>query len=369
MTGRTAGLIVLVLAALSFPAQALTPASIEGRVGNGSSGATLPQGLVIVAIQVSPEDQEVERKQVSPGADGTYRIDGFDLDKGARFVVNTDYQGVSYSRILEAATPEITADLVVYEPTDDESVISIESDVLTIVGSPEEQFEVIQLQRIVNSSDRTFTGRTTGEGRQVLRLPVPVGASDLFPLEGLTGDGTSVDGGIVTATPVIPGDSSISFAYKIKAPNGWTLSRRIFYQTMQADLLVASNLTFRSPRFRFQEDVQLDDRQYRRFRGGPFEAGDVVEASVGESGGLPGSGLVWGLAGGLALLAILGAGTIAARRRSKSKPPRVSGDVRSDLVERIAWLDEEFEKGRIPEEQYRQRRDRLKALLTSSAKE
>lgn len=370
MTGRSAGLLALLLLAVGAPARAVTPASIQGRIGNGTSGAATPPGLVVTAFQVSAEGQEVESKQATAAADGTYRIDGFDLEKGTRFAVGADYLGVSYSRLLEAPGPEIQADLVVYEQTDDESIIAIDSDVVTIVGSPEELFEVIQLQRITNSSDRTFIGRTTDEGRQVLRIPVPEGATDLIPLDqGLAGGADStVEGGVVSSAPLIPGNNSVSFGYKIRAPGGWKLSRRVFYETKQIDLLIASNIAFQSKQFRFQEEVTLDDRKYRRFRGGPFQAGDVLEAGVGESGRLPGPGLLWGLGGGLLVVLILGAGTFAVRRRSRPAPA-ISGDVRSDLVDRIAWLDEEFEKGRITENQYRQRRDRLKALLTNSSGE
>jgi hypothetical protein len=395
------GLVVLLLfTAAPAPASAATPVKVRGRVANGTKGGSLPPGLVVNVIQIGPEGDEVARKQSGVGSDQTFLVEGFDLEAGARFAATADYLGVSYTRVIDdarealAADGGVTADLLVYEHTDDEAALSITSDVLTIVGGDEEPFEVIQLQRVSNSSDRTFVGRTAGEGKQVLRLPIPSGAFDVLPLEGISLEQLStISGGIVTGTPVVPGERPVSFIYKVRAPGDWRLSRRFFYPTKQADILVGTGLRLESPEFKFEEGVTLEDVRYGRYRGGPFEPGDELRATVGPPSALPGPGLFWGLVGGLGLLVLLGAGTFAVRRRSRpvasgwgisffkwrvrggpalgrqEEPAFTTEERRRELVDQIAALDDEFERGELSEDDYHAERQSLKEQLSGAPDE
>lgn len=376
MNQRSVRLLVLLLispvalTALASPAEAQTPVSVKGKVGNGTPGAAVPRDLKVTALQIGANDEEAGRKETGLAQDNTFALGGFDLAQGNRFAVTAEYLGVSYSRVIEQPADrggDVTADLVIYETTTDESTISISSDVLTVVGGGSDPFEVIQLQRVKNSSDRTFVGQEKEGTRQVLRLPVPAGAFDLLPLEGISVDQlATVGGGIVTGLPVIPGERSASYVYKIRAPGGWSLTRRVFYPTKQADLLVSPNLQLKSDAFKFEEEVKLQSRSYKRFRGGPFEAGSSIAGEIGIPSGLPGPELAWGLAAGLSLIALLGAGGFVVRRRTRvATAPSPAADPRQDLVDRIAALDDEFEKGKIAEEEYADRRRRLKELLAS----
>jgi hypothetical protein len=360
----------IALGGLAAPAAAQTPVTLKGKVGNGTPGAPVPRDLKVTALQIGANGEEAARKETGLAEDKTFVLSGFDLNQGTRFAVTAEYLSVSYSRVIEQPAEgggDVMADLVIYETTTDESTISISSDVLTVVGGGSDPFEVIQLQRVKNSSDRTFVGQEKEGTRQVLRLPVPTGAFDLLPLEGISVDQlATVGGGIVTGLPVIPGERSASYVYKVRAPGGWSLSRRVFYPTKQADLLVSPNLQLRSDAFKFEEEVKLQSRSYKRFRGGPFEAGSSITGEIGTPSGLPGPELAWGLAGGLALIALLGAGAFVVRRRTRVATAEApTSDPRQALVDRIATLDDEFEKGGMAEEEYADRRRHLKELLAS----
>lgn len=375
MNARSVSLLALLLissiafAGLAESVAAQTAVNLKGKVGNGTPGAPVPRDLKVIALQIGANGEEAARKETGLAEDNTYALSGFDLSQGNRFAVTAEYLGVSYSRVVEqpADGTEVVADLLIYETTTDESTISISSDVLTVVGGGSDPFEVIQLQRVKNSSDRTFVGQEKEGTRQVLRLPVPARAFDLLPLEGISVDQlATVGGGIVTGLPVIPGERSASYVYKIRAPGGWSLTRRVFYPTKQADLLVSPNLQLKSDAFKFQEEVKLQSRSYKRFRGGPFEAGSSITGEIGAPSDVPGPELLWGLAGGLALIALLGAGAFVVRRRSKVAPRKQpTVDQRETLIDRIAALDDEFENGEVSEEEYADRRQRLKDMLAA----
>jgi hypothetical protein len=344
---------------LPAPAASAAETRITGTVVNGTSGGPSAEGLVVIASQLDSDGEEVSRQRAESGAGGAFSITGFDLEKGRRLLVGTDYLGVTYSKIIEEApAPEVQVELTVYETTEDAGVVSLASDVMTIVAGRDDTFEVIQLQRFVNSSDRTFVGKQSSRGREVLSLPIPVGAFDLVPLEGFTPEGSqSMRGGITTASPLIPGNSSISWVYKIRAPRNWQMSRLVFYPTRRADLLAESSLNTQSERFEFEERVPLSGKEYRRFRGGPFEAGDTIEATIATATASPGAGLAVGLIAAFALLAIAGAVTMSARRRGRNRSARDS------LVAEIAALDEAFQAGEVAEADYRDTRAGLKDHL------
>lgn len=359
--------------AVAFPLIVLGPraseaaptSSVSGSITNGTAGASLPPQLAVTVVQLGDGGGEVVRKQTNSGADGKFRVEGFDPAAGRRLVVATDYQGVTYSRTAEfpEGSSDATADLKIFESTDDDSAIRIPSDVITIIEGTENNLEIIQLLRITNSSDRTFVGTNESGARRVLGLPVPPGATDLLALEGFRGEATSpIAGGIVTSDPILPGDSSISYLYRVKvARSGWSLRRAIFYPTQRIDLLVETMLEVSAPGFRFEEQVTLEEKTYRRYRGRSLRVGSDLEAEI-RPASAPGSNLWWGLGGGLGALAILFlAGVFFARKR---KPPRAtSPGERERLVEEIAALDEAFVAGQVPEDEYRRRRNEMKTQL------
>lgn len=364
---------LMVLAAASSPGSrgataAAPPIAVAGSVANGTAGGAVPAGIRVAVSQISPDDSEVERKETTTAPDGTWSVEGFDIERGVRFIVAAEYLGVNYSRRVEIASTDNVprVDLTAYEITDDSSVISVPSDLLTIAGG-DEVLEVIQVVRFLNASDRTYIGEAVEDRRVVLKLPLPASVFDLFPLEGLIPERVgSTRGGITTGDPLLPGETSISYAYKVRAPRGWELERAIFYETERVDVLVDATLSFASPGFRFEEDVTLSGREYRRHRGGPFRAGASLDAQIGGDGA---SSLLWiGLGAGVVLVAMAAAGSFLAARRRR-KPVKASAAEREGLVRRIAELDRSFEQGVVPEPEYRRSREAMKKRLETMTRE
>jgi uncharacterized membrane protein len=133
----------------------------------------------------------------------------------------------------------------------------------------------------------------------------------------------------------------------------------VFYPTERIDLLVERDLPVNAPDFKFEEQVTLEGKTYRRYRMGPLGAGAQVEANIGSTSA--GGNLWWGLSGGLAalLLAVLGGALFTRRRRAALSSPAE----RERLVREIAELDEDFAAGLLLEEEYRRKRNAMKAKL------
>lgn len=354
-----------------------TPLTLVGNILNGTHGAGLPPGpsaLVATAVQLNESGAEADRRSSEAAADGSFRLEGFDAERGKRFVVGTDYLGVTYSQLVEfkEGESELRADLKIHEQTDDETVLRVLRDILTIVEGDEGTFEIIQLMRVENNSDRTFVGRVPPRESQnaaVLTFPVPQGSFDVTPLEGLTSERMApAPQGFTAGDPVLPGETKYSYLYKVRVPRGgWDLQRAVIYGTARSDILVGEGLEVVSDEFEFEERTKVGGKFYRRYQGGAWEAGATWPASIRREGGSqPGIWIGAGL--GLAVLGAAGAGSIFARRRKQVASgargeTRRSPRERERLVEEIAKLDVRFENGDIEKGEYERKRQTLKRKL------
>lgn len=352
------------LGAAAVPASAIT---VAGRVANGTAAGGPVDGLVVTAVRIAEDGKEGERAQATV-AGGTFRVDGLGDAPGSRYLVAVDYGGVTYSTMARGTGPEAAADLTVYETTEDESVLRVVSDTLTVVQGEGATYEVLQILRVANASDRTFVGKAAGEGRRVLGLPVPFGAFDLVPGEGLSPQGLSaMPGGVATSAPVLPGEWSVSYIYKVRVPrSGWLLTRPVIYPTDRVDILAGQGLAVDGEGFDYQQQVTLGERTYRRYRGGPFGAEAEVQAQVAPSARA--SPLLWwglGAAAAVVLAAALGTPALLRRRRARRQPEIPLPSARERLVEEIAALDEAFASGTVGEKEYAASRAALKARLAA----
>jgi hypothetical protein len=360
-------------ALLGMPGDARA-AMLEGSVTNGTAGAPVPPGLTVTVVHLDGGGNEVARKDAPVGPEGRFRFDGVGGEPGSRYVVGLQYQGVTYATEVEAgpsaagASPTLTAALTIHEVTEDDAAISVASDTLTIVEGGEGEMEVFQLLRVSNGSDRTYVGRAVEGGRQVLQLPVPSGAFDLAPGQGITPSAiTSAPEGIATGDPVLPGETQLSYLYRVRVPRtGWALQRAVAYPTARLNVLVGEGLALRASRLTFAESVELKERRYRRYEGGPLPAGSELVASV-EPDTETSSSLPIGLAVLLALVLAVALGGPRLLRRARARGPGRTASERLEererVIEDIAALDDAFERGRIPRSQYDKTRPRLKKKL------
>lgn len=322
-------------------------------------------GLEVTIAHLDSTRKEKSRKSLRTDSQGRFSADPFDQQEGDRFLIATTYLGVTYSKLTEAnLTDEYVVEMKVFETTPDSTAIQVASDTMTVVRGAEDHMEILQVLRIENRSDQTFIGTPAGpgqEGAMTIRLPLPSGAFDVSLSDTLSAMGVQASAeGLVTSEPVLPGETSYSYAYKVKVPrSGWQLRRPIVYPTSRIDLLVDDRLTATVPGFELQERPNLGGRAYRRYRDGPFQPGDILGADVGYPQDTTRSGLWAGLGAAVLLILILGVATVRGRR----KPKPIAKTDRDELIRKIAELDAAFEEGDLQEAPYRSARQRLKKEL------
>ena len=191
-----------------------------------------------------------------------------------RFVVVAAYTQVPYN------TPELkftegtavqAPPLIVFEASQDASVVRVVTDVLIIAPGEESSgmLSVIEIVRLANDSDRTFLA-TGGAGAgapmdRVLRFALPVDAQDLTMLSGLNAQNVvQIDRGFGVFMPLLPGEREVMFGYQLPY-SGSTLSltKRTVYPTDQFAILAREEygLRFNADQLEVQADP-IGDRRY-----------------------------------------------------------------------------------------------------------
>ncbi|MGH2772700.1 MAG: hypothetical protein ACRDIU_06145 [Actinomycetota bacterium] len=358
-TGRAA-LAAALLALIALPAAAQAQVTVSGRIKMGTAGVPLPAGLTVVGSEIDEGGKAGElKRQVSN--DGTFRIEGF---AGSRLFVGVEHQGVTYAKEVRSKDAEITIDLEIFETTADPSVVSVASNTITVLQGKGDTMEVLEVLRVANSSDRTFTGMGDGQPRPIVLLALPEGAFDLSPAEKANPRGLAPTAmGPAATSPLYPGQTQISYLYKVRVPRtGFQFRRESVYSTGKVDLLVGPGLKLQAgPGLKFQETKKLGNTTYRRYRSGELAAGALLGADIvyeGETGG----GLWIGLGAALATLAVatVGSAVLSRKRHRKETQPEAG---REEIIEQIARLDAEFEKGAMDQGTYRRDRERMKRRL------
>lgn len=336
-----------------------TPANslVVGRVTNGTYSN--PQhGCVVLLVRQAAEPEIVGQDTTDEHGRFSFReADGDD----ALWFLFASYAGVNYHQRLSDGPNEIA----VYETTGSDTALSVVSHHI-IVNAAERRVQQILIVR--NSGNRTFrTGGGHGHGLEIL---LPDGVTEVRDgPQGLHTHGRI----LVNPDPVRPGHSQLPFAFDM--PASGRLSQTLSYPTRAVDVLIhppEAEITAGALQDRGEDT--FGQQSFRRFSGAGFNRGDRIDLGINAStwsfSALWGDietriGVLLGLAIGFALLAVF----FRPARKSGSHARATAGGPpdlrarRTALMHQIADLDDRYEKGRLPEEEYRTRRNALKAEL------
>ncbi|HYR62274.1 MAG TPA: hypothetical protein VET24_06515 [Actinomycetota bacterium] len=389
-TLATAGVVALWLAVLvpalgagRGPGQTPSQVSIGGTVVNGTAGASLPGGLSVTATEVDAgATKQVATKTAAVRPGGAFKMDGFPGQTGDRYVVGTDYLGVTYSSEATAGT---ATTLKVYETTTDSSVLSVPSSTLTVIIGKQGNYNVLQLFTVHNGADRSYIGTATPGatgGPATLELPIPAGATAFSAVQGLANGLTAAPDGLVASIdPVQPGNTDVSYLYNIAVPrSGWGMNLPVVYSTAKVEVLVDPGLTLTGPGLRFRQSVTIGKQRYKDYQASGLAPGTSLTADIAPTGSTSPT-LYLGL-GALVVLVVATAFGLPRLRRRRKRPAREAAptDVvaasaagapveapgsRQELIDEIAALDEAHAAGSLGEDEYAAQRAALKQRLVA----
>jgi hypothetical protein len=207
-------------------------------------------------------------------------------------------------------------------------------------------------------------------GSELLQLPLPEDASDLrFASEDTALGLAASDDGLVLQGPLPPGESTLELMYRVPLRDGSvTLDRRFEKPLPLLSVFIAdSGLRVQSERLHRRRPVRTEDRTYLYLEGFDIEPSETVSLHLSPLPPRSAPGRL-GDALFLALTAAAAVGFLTGplRRRAggemaEEEPEPASRRERVSLYAALRDLEQDFETGKVSEEDYRTLRDDLRA--------
>lgn len=374
-------LVIVLLLALALSATAGVAGQgngeITGFVVNGTAGGPGIGADQSVTLLTSTNGQVGGSLSAKTDAQGKFTFSGLSTDATSAYQVLTNYKVVHYtSKAIAFAAGETSksADVNVFETTDSDPGISAMLGHI-VFDQNVDVLRVIEFYLMVNSGDRTYIGTQTPDGKkQTLNMSLPKGASNLQYTNGITELTATVGAdSLITSMPLIPGMNGIGFNYQLSNRSAdYTFTKKISQDIGQMDVLaVGEDKGIAGEGFDAGEPLLIEGTTYAHISRQGMVAGDVITVRLSRL--TPGSdqNLVLWVIVALGVLAVGGAAGYLWRRRGVQ--PAVSGSVAAPgeeqrLIAELARLDDEFESGKLPEQEYASRRAARKAELVEHLK-
>ncbi len=349
-----------------------TKGAVVGQLINGTAGAALSQPATLMLYALAPDLETVMFTRTAPSdASGQARFEGLDAAPGVLYAVVVEYQHAFYfsePQHFPSGQTTLTLPVTIYEATSDPGVIRVDR-MHVILDLLPGSVQIGELIVASNTSDRAFIG---SDGAS-LRVALPGEASDLAFQDGVLGGRYFLAGdGFVDTEAVRPGQQTHQILFSFVLPyNGKSLdvALPISYLVQNINVLLPDM------------GVQLDSAQLtpggsRQTQNGNYwlfnsieslAAGQVLSfrltgAVKGAGSSAPLSTSPWVMAGAAAALAAC-VGVVLWWQSRRAGQDADAPDDQDELLDAIAALDDEYEAGRIAQEDYERERAALKAEL------
>lgn len=391
-------LLFVGLALPGGPAFAEPTGVIDGKLTNQTAGGTLP-AQVPVELQVYKGMTREENRAGVSDEQGKFQFDKLETGEDYNYQVLVRYKGATYVSDMVSLTANPKPDpfsIAVYEPSSDKSRLLVQRAHVILNVTPR-SLQVGQLFVFSNPGDHVLIGGDgTGSG-PTLDFPLPAGATGLQFQDGELGDRyITTPGGFADTWPVLPGEGSHSVLYQyglsFDGPS-LTLSITAPYTVTALNVLVSdpavkvTSADLRSDGIRNMQSEQWQSLSADAVPPGkvftiqmdnlPLEAraGAAPDAAPGSTAAasrrnlsLPPEHLilfgallfVLGVVAGRVLPAVWGQPSPAPAGAASVKGTTARSADEDKWIVALADLDDAYERGELPEEEYRVQRDRIK---------
>ena len=356
---------------------AVQPASVSGQIRNGSAGGQTLGGVEVDLHAFDGSNDQIVATTTSDAA-GSYHFENLTINQSAQYSVSVTFAKVPYFSPpfkFDASGHQAT-DLTVYNTTASDAAIAIDrlSIVIANVDAKQRLLTLVESYHFNNSGSETYVGQLAGSQLQTLRFPLFDGAQSLTPEGGFQlSDATSIPSGFALSLPVLPGASTIVFAYQVPyRGRALALGRVLAYRTTLAEVILPGGMNVNSPQLSGQGTVSVGGQNLATIQGKELQPGADVRLDLS---GLPLGGGTFlpldSLGTQLLLVAIVitaAAVSVGAYRgRGGRRPAAGPNAERRRLLQRIAQLDDRYETGELEQGKYTRERQAAKARLREIA--
>jgi len=359
--------------------------TVKGIVTTGE-GYPAPAGTEVkvtgVALDASNNIVTFAEKTTTTAEDGSYKFERLSTEQtSGAFVVTATYNGVEFTNgaMIDPTAPVLDLPITVYEVTNDESVISVDSASLVISQHPDALL-VVEVLIFNNNSDRVYQGAEAVAGGQhgSVSITLPPDAESITFEDGAVGGRfVEVDGKIYDTQQVLPGhrSHSIIVQYVLPTKGAREINLPMPYGANQVTVLAQGEGGIKSAQLTPAGTAQVSGQSYDQYTGQPIPKGGNLTLTVAPPGiGSVLSGLAIPILGGIAALLVIGGGAyfVISRRQAADDFTPALATLSPDqqaLIRQIADLDDAYDAGTINRLEYEARRALLKARVAEGLQE
>ena len=376
---RLTFLFALLFLLTAAPAAGAKNATVAGTVVLGSARTPVAGTKVtLVGARTDGSGLFFEETETSDRR-GRFTFDEVPVKRDAEYALEANYDRglfVFDTFTLKSGVTE-EEELRVYETTADPSVITIAHDQVFLVQN-EQGASVFESVTVVNGSERAYIGRGRSLGDESSQTTLGFALPD----DAIGGRVDLIDStinrlyaepaefGFAATVAIPPGETDVTFAYPPTGSAGsYDLSRRALYPIDDFSVFATEPFAITGERLSPQGVEEIGGVRYQKWTSGDgFDAGDLVPIlAVAEGSTSSNLWLGLGIGLGVVVLAAIVATTLRSKRprvARRSKAP--SKPERDELIAAIAELDLEHEAGALNDEQWNERRTRLKEQLVAA---
>ncbi|UCF59934.1 MAG: hypothetical protein JSV37_09210 [Anaerolineaceae bacterium] len=350
--------------------------TVRGRVINGTTGNTVPTGIEVHLIGIDGQALTFS-ESTTADPDGEFTFEELEIVPGRIFGTYIEYQGVEYfSEGRHFSGQVIDLPLIVYETTPDTRTVHVDRLHLLFDFTVEGLVEVMEVWVLSNQGDQTVV---PSEGQGGLEFTLPSGFSDLRFFNEMASESRFLitDRGFFDRGPLRPAEGTeLVFSFTLPFDRRLDFVQPVTYPVSATVILMPEN----GPTVDANglQDLGVGDFggiRRQRYNLGSISVGDSIELRLSGGSSARGDVTQVGLIVGAALfgLALTVAGVWWYRLRTRGEAQamaveRIPSD-REGLLRAIADLDDSFEAGTIPEDEYRRRRQTLKGRIVDLMRE
>ncbi len=353
--------------------------TIRGRVVNGTMGDSVTAGIEVQLIGIDGQALALT-ESTSTNTIGEFTFDNLEIVPDRIFGAYAEYHGVEYfSEGRQFSDDEKVIDtlVIVYEATPDTRTVHVDRLHLMFDFTVEGLVEVMEVWVLSNQGNQTVAPI---EGQEGIEFILPAGFSNLRFFNEMASERRFLitDRGFYDRGPLRPVEGTeFVFSFTLPFKRRLDFAQPMSYPVSATVILMPEN----GPKVDANglQDLGVGDvggTRRQTYNLGPISAGDAIELKL--SGGPSTSGGEVTQIGLIIGAALFGAALVAGgvwwyriRVRDGSQEVAVEGipSDREELLEAIATLDDGFEAGRIPEDEYRRRRQSLKQQIIDLMRE
>lgn len=365
--------------------------NVSGSIEN-KTGADLPKNLTVTLrgyehdfTNPSAGTQEVLTLEGSAASDGTFKFENVEMPENRIFLAEVTYGGIDLSSefaIVKAGQTSVELPpLVLYEVTDDTSVLTMDELNIFLSVENENAYQILGLYTFRNASEK-IVSVPMGSQQEIPFLKFPVGAQGLG-YEAMQDSARFIGTADGFAMPPNKNPYGLLAFSSVAREKKFDIAQPLVLEVSQVRIFVPDGMEVEGSNIAKDSAQNIQGMNYQAYLASGLKAGDTLTFTVSgtpkdaagtDTAASKNTPLLIG-AGGLGVALILAGAWMYLRDRKRTETEDEEEDEEEgedeenefqsseDVMDAIIALDDLYRAKKISDEAYQKRRAELKEIL------